>query len=42
MTQIFTQHDLERTVATIATTLGDTQKAWEQRVSAVSGTTMYM
>lgn len=34
--QILTQHDLERAVSNIEATLGDVQKDWEQRTSAVS------
>ena len=34
--QILTQHDLERAVSNIEATLGDVQKDWEQRASAVS------
>ena len=36
--QILTQHDLERAVSNIEATLGNVQKDWEQRVSAVSVT----
>ena len=34
--QILTQHDLERAVSNIEATLGDVQKDWEQRTTAVS------
>ena len=34
--QILTHHDLERVVSNIESTLGNVQKDWEQRVSAVS------
>ena len=34
--QLYTQHDVEKTLASIAATLTDTSKSWDLRVSAVS------